>query len=117
MRRVHVRPPVVQVDGDIVVERIREDGATRAVDRPEATGLELRDEVFLGPDVALEVGGALADVGLGVGVAGRGDADLVSKKVDDVTYTWGNPYAMAEGVLYSVQPILDSYLLPRLEFL
>lgn len=48
--------------------------------------------------------------------AGRGDADLVSKKVDDVTYTWGNPYAMAEGVLYSVQPILDSYRLPRLEF-
>jgi hypothetical protein len=52
-----------------------------------------------------------------VGV-GRGESDLVSKKVDDVTYTWGNPYsAMAEGVLYSVKSILCDYELPRLEFL
>jgi len=51
-------------------------------------------------------------------LSGRGDADLVSKRVDDVTYTWGNPYAaMAESALFSVKNILDDYRLPRLEFL
>lgn len=52
-----------------------------------------------------------------VGV-GRGESDLVTKKVDDVTYSWGNPYsATAEGVLFSVKNILCDYTLPRLEFL
>lgn len=51
-------------------------------------------------------------------ITGRDEASLVSKKVDDVTYNWGNPYsAAAEGVLYSVKSILCHYELPRLEFL
>lgn len=51
--------------------------------------------------------------------AGRSEADLVSKKVDDVTYTWGaGPYtAMARDSLTSVASILADYTLPRLEFL
>jgi hypothetical protein len=51
--------------------------------------------------------------------AGRSEADLVSKKVDDVTYTWGaGPYtAMAQESLTSVSSILADYTLPSLEFL
>lgn len=49
---------------------------------------------------------------------GRSEADLVSKKVDDVTYTWGASYgAMAEESLTSVSSILCDYTLPSLEFL
>lgn len=49
---------------------------------------------------------------------GRSEADLVSKKVDDVTYTWGSGYAaLAQESLTSVSSILDDYRLPRLEFL
>lgn len=51
-------------------------------------------------------------------LSGRGESDLVSKKVDDVTYTWGNAYTTAaEGVIYSVNSVLANYELPRLEFL
>lgn len=51
-------------------------------------------------------------------VTGRSDADLVSKRVDDVAYTWANPYAvMAEDVLFSVKHIFDDYKLPRVELL
>lgn len=50
--------------------------------------------------------------------AGRSEADLVSKKVDDVTYTWGSGYsALAQESLTSMGSILDDYRLPRLEFL
>jgi hypothetical protein len=50
--------------------------------------------------------------------AGRGDADLISKRVDDVTYTWGNPYAwQADDALMSVNSILDDVRLPRVEFM
>jgi hypothetical protein len=51
--------------------------------------------------------------------AGRSEADLVSKKVDDVTYTWGagGYSAMAQDSLTSVASILADYTLPRLEFL
>lgn len=51
-------------------------------------------------------------------LSGRGETDLISKKVDDVTYTWGNAYtAMAQDVIYSVSSVLDNFMLPRLEFL
>lgn len=50
--------------------------------------------------------------------SGRGEFDMVSKKVDDVTYSWANPYAaLAESSLYSVASIFCDYELPRLEFL
>lgn len=49
---------------------------------------------------------------------GRGDSDLVSKKVDDVTYTYGNPYAgMAQAAIFGMSSIFDDYRLPRLEFM
>jgi hypothetical protein len=38
--------------------------------------------------------------------AGRSDADLVSKQVDDVIYRWNTA---ADQALYSVKPILDNY--------
>lgn len=51
-------------------------------------------------------------------VSGRGELDLVSKKVDDVTYRWGDPYASAaESALHSVNNIFEGYCLPHLEFL
>lgn len=49
--------------------------------------------------------------------AGRAEADLVSKKVDDVTYTWGQYGSMAQDSLTSVSSILCDYTLPSLEFL
>jgi hypothetical protein len=51
-------------------------------------------------------------------VAGRGELDMVSKKVDDVTYRWADPYAAAaESALHSVNSIFEGYCLPRVEFL
>lgn len=50
--------------------------------------------------------------------AGRGDADLVSKRVDDVAYSWISPYsAAAQDILFSMSSIFDDYRLPRLELL
>lgn len=51
-------------------------------------------------------------------VTGRSDADLLTKRVDDVAYTWANPYlGMAETVCFSMNHIFANYRLPRLEFL
>jgi hypothetical protein len=51
-------------------------------------------------------------------VSGRGEGDLLSKKVDDVTYRWADPYAAAaESSLYSVNSLLCTYALPPLEFM
>lgn len=51
-------------------------------------------------------------------ISGRGELDMVSKKVDDVTYRWGDPYAAAaEGALYSAKNIFEAYCLPHVEFL
>lgn len=51
-------------------------------------------------------------------MTGRGDADLVTKKVDDVTYTYGNPYAaMAQQSVFGMSSVFDDYRLPRLEFM
>ena len=51
-------------------------------------------------------------------VSGHGEMDLVSKKVDDVTYRWADPYATAaESALYSVNNIFEGYCLPHVEFL
>jgi hypothetical protein len=53
-----------------------------------------------------------------VNTSGRGDADLVSKRVDDVTYSWSPSYTAAgEDALIGMRSILDDYRLPRLEFL
>lgn len=50
--------------------------------------------------------------------AGRGEPDLLSKKVDDVTYRWADPYAAAaETAVYSQTSVFASYALPSLEFL
>ena len=49
--------------------------------------------------------------------SGGSEADLVSKKVDDVTYTWGRYGALAQESLTSVSSILCDYTLPSLEFL
>lgn len=50
--------------------------------------------------------------------SGRGELDLLSKKVDDVTYRWADPYAnAAESALYSQVSVFASYALPPLEFL
>lgn len=51
-------------------------------------------------------------------VSGRGEPDLVSKKVDDVTYRWVDPYAaMGDSAVYSVSNILCNFALPHVEFL
>jgi hypothetical protein len=51
-------------------------------------------------------------------VSGHGEEDVVSKKVDDVTYRWIDPYsAAADTAVYSVASIFCNYELPRLEFL
>lgn len=51
-------------------------------------------------------------------VTGRSDADLVSKKVDDVTYSWANPYmAVAESAAFSVSHIFENFCLPRAELI
>lgn len=49
---------------------------------------------------------------------GRGSSDLVSKRVDDVTYTYGNPYAgMAQQAVFGMGSIFDDFRLPRLEYM
>lgn len=51
-------------------------------------------------------------------VTGRGELDMISKKVDDVTYRWADPYATAaDTALYSVNSVFDGYCLPAVEFL
>lgn len=51
-------------------------------------------------------------------VSGRGELDMVSKKVDDVTYRWTDPYASAaDTALYAVNTIFDGYKLPTVEFM
>lgn len=50
--------------------------------------------------------------------SGRGEPDLLSKKVDDVTYRWADPYASAaESALYSQGSTFGDYALPVLEFM
>ncbi|QFP97086.1 head-to-tail adaptor [Mycobacterium phage Krili] len=50
--------------------------------------------------------------------SGRGELDLLSKKVDDVTYRWGDPYAdSAQQALFSVTRVFDNFTLPCVEFL
>lgn len=47
----------------------------------------------------------------------RSDADLSTKKVDDVQYGWADTYtALAEQVLFSVESILSGYRLPEVYF-
>lgn len=51
-------------------------------------------------------------------MAGHDEADLLSKKVDDVTYRWADPYAAAaESALYSQGSVFANYTLPSLEFM
>jgi len=51
-------------------------------------------------------------------VTGRGELDMVSKKVDDVTYRWADPYATAaDSALYAMNNVFDDYRLPSVEFL
>lgn len=50
--------------------------------------------------------------------SGHGEADLVSKKVDDVTYRWVDPYAAAaDSAVYSMGSIFGNYMLPPVEFM
>lgn len=50
--------------------------------------------------------------------SGRGEPDLLSKKVDDVTYRWADPYASAaESAAYSQASVFGNYKLPVLEFM
>ena len=51
-------------------------------------------------------------------MSGTSELDIVSKKVDDVTYRWADRYAnAAESALYSFSSIFDGYQLPPVEFL
>lgn len=51
-------------------------------------------------------------------MSGTSELDIVSKKVDDVTYRWADRYAnAAESSLYSFTSIFDGYKLPAVEFL
>lgn len=50
--------------------------------------------------------------------SGRGEPDLLSKKVDDVTYRWVDPYAAAaDSSMYSVASIFGNFTLPHVEFM
>lgn len=50
--------------------------------------------------------------------SGRGEGDLLSKKVDDVTYRWADPYATAaDSAIYSVGSVLCNFELPHVEFM
>lgn len=50
--------------------------------------------------------------------SGTSDLDLVSKKVDDVTYRWADRYSnAAEGALYSSISIFNGYRLAPVEFM
>jgi hypothetical protein len=61
---------------------------------------------------------SMVDQMAALGSTGRADSDLVSKKVDDVTYTYGSPYAaMAQESILGMSSIFDDYRLPRLEFM
>lgn len=51
-------------------------------------------------------------------LTGRSDAELISQRVDDVAYTWADPYAStAENLLFSMNSIFADYKLPRVELL
>ena len=51
-------------------------------------------------------------------LSGTSELDIVSKKVDDVTYRWADRYAnAAESALYSYSNIFSSYMLPPVEFM
>lgn len=51
-------------------------------------------------------------------MSGTSELDIVSKKVDDVTYRWADRYAnAAESSLYSFTSMFDGYRLPPVEFL
>lgn len=53
-----------------------------------------------------------------VQMSGTSELDIISKKVDDVTYRWADRYASAaESALYSVSSVFDHYRLPAVEFL
>lgn len=55
---------------------------------------------------------------MGLALTTGGELDILSKKVDDVTYQWANPYSTAaESALYSMGSIFNGYELPRVEFL
>lgn len=50
--------------------------------------------------------------------SGHGEADLLSKKVDDVTYRWVDPYAAAaDSAVYSQTSIFANFALPPVEFM
>jgi len=51
-------------------------------------------------------------------LSGTSELDIVSKKVDDVTYRWADRYAnAAESALYSYNTVFDCYRLPAVEFM
>lgn len=51
-------------------------------------------------------------------MSGTSELDIVSKKVDDVTYRWADRYSnAAESALYSFITVFDGYKLPPVEFL
>ncbi len=51
-------------------------------------------------------------------ISGTSELDIVSKKVDDVTYRWADRYAnAAETAVYSYASVFNSYQLPPVEFL
>ncbi len=51
-------------------------------------------------------------------MSGTSELDIVSKKVDDVTYRWADRYAnAAETALYSYTGVFGGYQLPPVEFL
>lgn len=53
-----------------------------------------------------------------VQMSGTSERDIVSKKVDDVTYHWADRYAnAAESALYSCTRIFDGYRLPSVDFM
>lgn len=50
-------------------------------------------------------------------MSGTSELDIVSKKVDDVTYRWADRYAnAAETALYSSSSVFNNYRLPPVEF-
>ncbi len=51
-------------------------------------------------------------------MSGTSELDIVSKKVDDVTYRWADRYSnAAESALYSFMSAFDGYRLPPVEFM
>lgn len=52
------------------------------------------------------------------GVQASNNLVLTRKQVDDVEYTWGNPFGVvADDAVYSVNHVLADYQLPSVEFL